>query len=299
MTKVDRLQDLVAGWDALAECASQARGGGGIVAAWAAHMLPSDTELRVWVASEGSAVVGVLPFVAEAMRRGRFRLLPPTTDLMFGTVPIAHPDGAERVADAVADDFVAHADAVDDGDHLLAAAGLPVEQRVGSPSGRARLGRGGTDAVRLVSTRASLPEWIRGWPRATRSSDRESVAGPGAPRKQGFRLVTTEDAGEIMERLPRLQCVLPPESGGPRRRGVPVRRRHDPDDRDGAGVVARRSIRAHGARERRRRHWSVAGRARRYENELLARRLRPGVVPLRARCGRSARVDSGGVAGRL
>ena len=28
--------------------------------------------------------------------RGRFRLLPPATDLMFGTVPIAHPDCEAR-----------------------------------------------------------------------------------------------------------------------------------------------------------------------------------------------------------
>jgi CelD/BcsL family acetyltransferase involved in cellulose biosynthesis len=203
VTEVDRLKDHVAGWDALADRASRARGGGGIVAAWAVHMLPSDTELRVWVATEGTEVVGVLPFVAETMPRGRFRLLPPTTDLMFGTVPIAHPDCAVQVADAVADDFVAHAETVD----MATIYWLPQGSPWSSALGR-RLVSPDWEAVRTQydAQYACIPSGMDPWMAARDKVFRQGV-GRRARRaeEQGFRLVTTEDAAEIMERLPRLQ----------------------------------------------------------------------------------------------
>jgi CelD/BcsL family acetyltransferase involved in cellulose biosynthesis len=204
VTDLGRLQDHAAGWDALADCASQARGGGGIVAAWAAHMLPPGTELRVWVATEGTAVVGVLPFVAETMPRGRFRLLPPTTDLMFGTVPIAHPDCEQRVTEAVADDFARRAAAVDMATIYWLPQSSPWSSALGS-----RLVE--PDWVEAELTQydgyyTSVPSGIDSW-----MAQRDKVFRQGVGRRarraeeQGFRLFTTEDPAEIMERLPRLQ----------------------------------------------------------------------------------------------
>jgi CelD/BcsL family acetyltransferase involved in cellulose biosynthesis len=204
VTEVDRLQDHVAGWDALAQCTSQARGGGGIVAAWAAHMLPPDTELRVWVATEGTEVVGVLPFVAEAMPRGRFRLLPPTTDLMIGSVPMAHPDCAQQVADAVADDFVAHAEPV----NMATIYWLPQGSPWSSALGRRLVEPDWVEAerTRYDSHYTSVPSGMDPWMAARDKVFRQGV-GRRARRaeEEGFRLVTTEDPVEIMERLPRLQ----------------------------------------------------------------------------------------------
>ena len=91
VTDVERLDHFVDGWETLVDEVAEPRAGGAIVAAWARHMMRPDVELRVWVATEGARVVGVLPLVAEPMGRGRERLLPATTDLMFGTVPIASP----------------------------------------------------------------------------------------------------------------------------------------------------------------------------------------------------------------
>ena len=204
VTEVDRLRDHVAGWDALADTASQARGGGGIVAAWAAHMLPPGTELRVWVATEGTAVVGVLPFVAEPMPRGRFRLLPPTTDLMFGTVPIAHPDCAQRVADAVAEDFVARAETV----NVATIYWLPGGSPWSSALGRRLVEPDWVEAERTPydSYYTSVPSGMDSW-----MASRDKVFRQGVGRRarraeeEGFRLVTTEDPADIMERLPSLQ----------------------------------------------------------------------------------------------
>jgi CelD/BcsL family acetyltransferase involved in cellulose biosynthesis len=204
VTEVDRLQDHVAGWDALAHYVSQARGGGGIVAAWAAHMLPPGTELRVWVATEGTAVVGVLPFVAETVPRGRFRLLPPTTDLMFGTVPIAHPDYAQRVTDAVADDFVARAEQVD----IATIYWLPQGSLWGSALDRrlAELDWVEAERTQYDSYYTSVPTGMDTWMAVRDKVFRQGI-GRRARRaeEQGFRLRTTEDAAEIMERLPHLQ----------------------------------------------------------------------------------------------
>jgi len=105
VTDVDRLENFVDGWEALADRVSQPRAGGAIVAGWARHMMSPELELRIWIAADDSRVVGVLPFVAEKMVRNRLRLLPPATDLMYGIVPIADPDCADQVAGAAADDF--------------------------------------------------------------------------------------------------------------------------------------------------------------------------------------------------
>ena len=96
--------EFVDGWEALLDEVEEPRAGGGIVAAWARHMMGPETQLRVWIATDGLTVIGVLPLVAERMPRGRERLLPATTDLMFGTIPIAMPGREPDVSDAVADD---------------------------------------------------------------------------------------------------------------------------------------------------------------------------------------------------
>ena len=66
------------------------------MASWAKHMMSAESELRIWVANDGPEVIGVLPFVAEPMARGRMRLLPPTTNMMYGAVPIARPDRGRK-----------------------------------------------------------------------------------------------------------------------------------------------------------------------------------------------------------
>ena len=76
-------------------------------------MMDPDVELRIWIALDGSEVVGVLPFASERMRRNRIRLLPPMTDMMYGIVPVADPDRSEEVIAAIAEDFAARADVVD------------------------------------------------------------------------------------------------------------------------------------------------------------------------------------------
>jgi len=113
VTHVDQLKRYVSGWEALADRVSQPRSGGAIVYGWARHMMDPDVELRIWIALDGSEVVGVLPFASERMRRNRIRLLPPMTDMMYGIVPVADPDRSEEVIAAIAEDFTARADVVD------------------------------------------------------------------------------------------------------------------------------------------------------------------------------------------
>ena len=70
-------------------------------------MMDPDAELRIWIAVDGSNVVGVLPFASERMRRNQIRLLPPVTDMMYGIVPIADQDRTEEIIAAIAEDFAA------------------------------------------------------------------------------------------------------------------------------------------------------------------------------------------------
>ena len=206
VTDVDRLTDFVKGWDALSVRVSQPRAGGAIVAAWARHMMSAESELRVWVATDGPEVIGVLPFVAEPMARGRMRLLPPTTNMMYGTVPIARADRGREIADAVVEDFADHSEMVD----LASIFWLPE----GSPWAAACQGRLGgpdwvaTDAARYTSCATRIDAGIETWLHQRDRKFRKEVQRQGRrAEEQGFRLFTAVDSGEIMEWLPCLQSL--------------------------------------------------------------------------------------------
>ena len=204
VTDVDHLRHYVEGWDALADRVSQPRAGGGIVAAWARHMMSPATELRIWIATDGSEVVGVAPFVAEKMPRGRVRLLPPATDMMFGTVPIAHPDGARQVAEAIADDFFDRSPPVDLASIYWLPEGSPWMAAFGNRlAGPEWVVTGRMSYSSYSSTiAAGMDAWL-----AQRNRDFRQGAGRRARRaeEEGFRLLTTEDPAQVMERLPHLQ----------------------------------------------------------------------------------------------
>ncbi|HEX4433513.1 MAG TPA: GNAT family N-acetyltransferase [Acidimicrobiales bacterium] len=204
VTDVDRLQEFVDGWEALADLTAQPRCGGALVVGWARHMMGPGSELRVWVATDGDDVVGVLPFAAETMARGRLRLLPTTTDMMYGMVPIAHPDRAPDVADAIAGQFAEGAEAVD----LASIFWLPE----GSPWAAAFGGRlAEPDWVTMNMTRYSsfytnIGDGIEAWLDRRHTEFRRTVRRRARRcEEQGFRRWTTVDPVEIMDRLPHLQ----------------------------------------------------------------------------------------------
>ena len=111
VTEAARLRDYVEGWEALADARSTPRAGGGLVTAWAEHMMDPDAELRVWIATEGPRLLGVLPFVAEPMPRG-VRLVAPSTNLIYGVVPIAELDREAEIARRLVEEFARDADGV-------------------------------------------------------------------------------------------------------------------------------------------------------------------------------------------
>ena len=179
-----------------------------IVAAWARHMMSAESELRAcWVATDGPEVIGVLPFVAEPMARGRMRLLPPTTNMMYGTVPIARADRGREIADAVVEDFAVHSEMVD----LASIFWLPE----GSPWAAAFQGRLWLDPTGSPLTWPGTPPAPRestqglrpGSTSATRKFRKEVQRQGRRAEEQGFRLFTAVDSGEIMKWLPRLQSL--------------------------------------------------------------------------------------------
>ncbi len=204
ITDVDRLLAYVDGWEALADSAREPRSGGGAVAAWAAHMMHPDSELHVWIATDGTEIVGALPFVAERMAKGKLRLTPPATDMMYGIIPIARPDRAAEVAEAVAADVAARAETL----NLATIYWLPG----GSPWMSALAARFmepewvTTGTVQYSSYCADLTPGFEEW-FAQRNGEFRRTVGRRRRRseEQGFRIFTTEDAEEIIERLPRLQ----------------------------------------------------------------------------------------------
>jgi CelD/BcsL family acetyltransferase involved in cellulose biosynthesis len=204
VTDVDRLQHFVEGWETLADTAMQPRSGGGVVAAWAKHMMGPDAGLQIWVATEGSEVIGVLPFVAETMAGARLRLTPPATDMMYGIVPIAHPDRAYEVAEAIAADVAARAGTLNVAAIYWLPSGSPwtpaLQSRFAEPEWA-------TAALLEYSSYCAdltpgFDEWF-----AQRAGEFRRTVGRRArrSREQGFQIHTTVDATEIMERLPRLQ----------------------------------------------------------------------------------------------
>lgn len=203
VTDVDRLEKFVDGWEALADRVSQPRAGGALVAGWARHMMDAGSELRIWIAFDGSDVVGVLPLVAEKMARRRLRLLPPATDMMYGTVPIADPDNADLVVGAIADDFAAQAELVDMSSiYWLPAGSLwtsAFSSRLAAPDWVATSSQ---YSVQYTEIAEGVDAWL-----AQRDGDfrREVRRRARRASEQGFRIFTAVDPAEIVQRLPRLQ----------------------------------------------------------------------------------------------
>jgi len=206
VTDVDLLQQYVSGWEGLADRVSQPRAGGAIVAGWAQHMMGPDSELRIWVALDHSEVVGVLPFVAEKMARGRLRLLPPATNMMYGVVPIAHPDCGSEVVEAIADDFAARSELVDLTSIFWLPEGSPWTDALGS-----RLGGSewvATDTTHFTSYFTRVGVGIDAWLHQRSGKFRREVRRQARRfNEEGFRLFTAVEPGDIMEWLPQLRSL--------------------------------------------------------------------------------------------
>jgi CelD/BcsL family acetyltransferase involved in cellulose biosynthesis len=204
VTDVDRLQHYVSSWETLADRVSQPRAAGAVVAGWARHMMDPEFELRIWIALDGLEVVGVLPFVAEKMARGRLRLLPPVTDMMYGIVPIADPGRVGEVVAAIADDFAAQAELID----MASIFWLPEDSPWTGALGSRLVGLDWvtTGRSQYSSYYTDIAQGIDAW-LARRDGDFRREVRRRARRgaEQGFRIFTTVDPAEIMQRLPRLQ----------------------------------------------------------------------------------------------
>jgi CelD/BcsL family acetyltransferase involved in cellulose biosynthesis len=204
ITQVDQLKEYVSSWEALADRVSQPRSGGAIVYGWARHMMDPEVELRIWIAIDGSEVVGVLPFAVEKMRRNRIRLLPPVTDMMYGAVPIADPDRTEEVVAAIAEDFTARADVVDMTSIFWLPEGSPwmsaFSDRLAEPDW-AR-----TAFSRYCSYYTDIGGGMDAW-LAQRDGDFRREVRRRARRgaEQGFEMSTMIDPSEIIPRLPQMQ----------------------------------------------------------------------------------------------
>jgi CelD/BcsL family acetyltransferase involved in cellulose biosynthesis len=206
VTDVERLDHFVNGWDALADRVCEPRSGGAIVAGWARHMKSQGSDLRVWIATDGSEVIGVLPLATETMARGRLRLLPTATNMMYGTVPIAHPDRAREVAEAVVDDFALHSELVDLASIFWLPEGSPwtdaLQTRFHRPDWVT------TDATQYTSCSTKIDAGIEIWLHQRNRKFRKEVQRQARrAEEQGFRLFTVLHAAEIMDWLPHLQAL--------------------------------------------------------------------------------------------
>jgi CelD/BcsL family acetyltransferase involved in cellulose biosynthesis len=167
-------------------------------------MMSPDSELRIWIALDGSEVVGVLPLVAERMARQRLRLLPTATDMLYGVVPIADPDRVEEVVADIAEDFATRIEPVD----MASVFWLPEHSpwRRGFADRLAGLNWVVTATSHYPSYFTSISEGMDAW-LAERGGDFRREVRRRARRceEQGFRIFTTVDPAEITQRLPRLQ----------------------------------------------------------------------------------------------
>jgi CelD/BcsL family acetyltransferase involved in cellulose biosynthesis len=167
-------------------------------------MMSPDSELRIWIATDDSEVVGVLPFVAESMARRRVRLAPPATDMMFGIVPIAATDRSSEVIGAIVDHFAERSEQVE----MATIYWLP-EDSPWTIALRSRFAEPEwvtTGVTQFSSYYTSVVEGIDSWLEQRSGEFRRTVRRRARRyEEQGFRARTTVDPGEIMERLPRLQ----------------------------------------------------------------------------------------------
>ena len=289
VTDVDRLQHFVDGWERWPNVRRNHGAAGAIVAAWARHMMaPGRRSCASGSPRDGSDVVGVLPFVAETMARGRVRLLPPLTDMMYGTVPVAHPGRAQEVAEAIAEDFAGRAEQVDLASIFWLPEGSPWATAFGTQL--AEPDWVAMDMAQYSSYYTNIGDGIEAWlGRRQRSSGGRCDAGPAAARSRGFGSTRPRTRPEIMQRLPQLQTLYvrrQEERGG---EGY----RFDDDMVEAIGHGDRASRLGVASRCRCSRVTSgdrnAAGPARRDQDELLDHGLRPRVVPARARYRGAAR----------
>jgi CelD/BcsL family acetyltransferase involved in cellulose biosynthesis len=204
VTDRNQLERFTEGWERLADTAARSRSGAGIVTAWAHHMMETNVELRIWFATEGSELVGVLPLVAVSSPRGRVQLLPPARTLMYGVIPIAQPGREREIAVTLAEQLADSLSSVD----LVRIDWLPV----GSPwletfaSALAASGLVAVNSAPYASSYANLAGGFDAW-FARRKGDFRSNVGRRARRREeeGFRLCTTVDTAEIVARLPAIQ----------------------------------------------------------------------------------------------
>ena len=206
VTDLLRLNEFADSWDKLACEVNQPRAGARIVAAWAHHMMDSDSELRVWIATEGDQVIGVLPLVAESLPRGRERLLPPAATLMYGSIPIAKPSAAREVAVALVAECV-------NSTPLANVVGLDAMPS-GSPWIEAfSSSLQGPEWVALSPIRHSslyidLEEGVEEWFGRRQSKFKREVRRRARIQDaEGFCLSATTDHAEIIERLPAVQTL--------------------------------------------------------------------------------------------
>jgi CelD/BcsL family acetyltransferase involved in cellulose biosynthesis len=110
VTTDDRLDHFYEGWEALAERAGAPRSGAALVSAWSRHVRSAGQELRVWVASEPSRVVGVVALATERLAGGKVSLGPAAASMARGVVPIADPGREAEVAAALAAEMAGSTD---------------------------------------------------------------------------------------------------------------------------------------------------------------------------------------------
>jgi CelD/BcsL family acetyltransferase involved in cellulose biosynthesis len=206
LTSPDEMARWAQGWNDLAEEVAQPRAGADLVVAWARHMMPSDSELRIWVGHERGKVVGVLPLVAESLPQGRERLLPPATTLIYGIIPIARPDGALDIALALSEELAASAAAADVVTTYWTSPGSPwteaFDRCLTGPEWVA------LDPAPYSSFYADIAEGFDAWlERRANKFKKERRRCSRRLDEEGFRTIATTEPVEIVARLPHLKRV--------------------------------------------------------------------------------------------
>jgi CelD/BcsL family acetyltransferase involved in cellulose biosynthesis len=100
--ELPRVQELAAAWDALAAINAAPESSPAWMLGWWRHVAPTGAELRVVAVHDHDELIGIVPLYVEpdGRRPGRYRLL--ADDLSGCTTPLALPNRAWEVAEAVA-----------------------------------------------------------------------------------------------------------------------------------------------------------------------------------------------------
>jgi CelD/BcsL family acetyltransferase involved in cellulose biosynthesis len=204
VTDLLRLNEFAKSWDTLACEVNQPRAGARIIAAWAHHMMESASELRIWIATEGDQVIGVLPFVAESLPRGRERLLPPAATLMYGSIPIAKPSSEREVADALVAECISSTPLVG----VVGLDAMPPSSPWTEAFSRSLQGPEwvALDPIHHRSLYIDLEEGVEEWLGRRQSKFKREVRRRARIQEaEGFCLSATTDPSEIIKRLPAVQ----------------------------------------------------------------------------------------------